>query len=305
MGWIGSKRREARPMAEVHGELAQLDRQLASRHGAYLSYHTEAGPAAVECYGQPPAEHVDRLLDLYARTDSHVLDVGCGAGQTLCRLAARVQEAWGIDLLETVLRAARLRATAAGLANVTLVHGNVAERETAGPLPDGHFDLGLSRRGPNFNAALVAKLKPRAFVVQELVGGGDGEHLRVLLGRQAFLPHDTIDHGGTVRSYLDLGLFPVSSTEFFYDEVFRDVDPRVAYLQQTPATLSDWRLGPRPYGAAPDRAALELYARYHHTSDGIRLLRHRWVFAFRRAPTRYYPADYPVEGAPGQGEPEG
>jgi hypothetical protein len=213
----------------------------------------------------------------------------------LCRLAPRVREAWGIDMLEEALKAARLRAETAGLTNVTLIRGNVAERADVDSLPDGHFALALSRRGPSFNEALVQKLAPDAYAVQELVAGADCAELREFLGRRASTLYAGIGHEGTIRGYLRLGLFPISSTELFYDEFFRDIEHLEAYLRQTPANVSDWRLGPRPYVAERDRAALDLYARYNRTPKGIRLLRHRWVFALRRAEPPRYPVDGPTE----------
>lgn len=166
---------------DAHDELRRLDEQLAHRFGAYLSYATGEGPAVVEHHGQPPAELVDRLLDLYARPDGCFLDVGCGAGHTLCRLAPRVRKAWGIDELAEPLDAARVRARAAGLTNVTVVRGNAVERVAVDQLPDGRFTLALSRRGPNFNEHLVRTLTPGAHVLQELVGGADCAELRELL----------------------------------------------------------------------------------------------------------------------------
>lgn len=283
-------------------ELARLDRRLAETRGAYFGFRTEAGPERTEDYGLSPAAEVDRLLDRYAGPESRVLDVGCGAGQTLCRLAARVREAWGIDMLDRPLEAARLRVAEAGLRNVTFVQGDVALPETAAQLPQAHFDLVLSRRGPNINAALVRALAPGAVALQELVGAADCARLREFLGRSAYLPYQGIGHGDSLRAHLEAGLFPVSSTEFFYEEVFRDVDHLEAYLRQNPANVSDWRLGPRPYDPATDRPGLELYGRYHGAPGGVRLLRHRWVFVRRRAATRYYPVDGPpVAGGAGGG----
>ena len=281
-------------MTDPNDVLRRLDEQLARRSGAYLSYATEEGPALVEHHGQPPAELVDRLLDLYARPDGCFLDVGCGAGFTLCRLAPSVREAWGIDMSETPLQATRLRAAAAGLTNVTVVRGNVVERADMDQLPDERFALALSRRGPNFNEHLVRKLAPDAYVVQELVGGADCadlRELRELLGRRVVSLYHEIGHDGTIRGYARLGLFPVTSTEFFFEEFFRDVDHLEAYLQQSPANVSDWRLGSKPYLPERDRGALELYAGYHHSPKGIRLLRHRWVFALRRVDLPRYPVD--------------
>lgn len=272
-------------------ELARLDRRLAETRGAYFGFQTEASPERTEDYGLSPAAEVDRLLDRYAGPESRVLDVGCGAGQTLCRLAARVREVWGIDMMDRPLEAARLRVAEAGLRNVTFVQGDVALPETAAQLPQAHFDLALSRRGPNINAALVRALAPDAIALQELVGAADCARLREFLGRAAYLPYQGIGHGDSLRAHLEAGLFPVASTEFFYEEVFRDVDHLEAYLRQNPANVSDWRLSPRPYDPATDRPGLELYGRYHGAPGGIRLLRHRWVFVRRRAATRYYPVD--------------
>jgi SAM-dependent methyltransferase len=282
----------------VAEELRRLDRRLAETHGAYFGFRTEAGPVRTDDWGLCPAAEVDRLLDRYAGPETRFLDVGCGAGQTLCRLAARVGEAWGVDMLARPLEAARLRAAGAGLRNVTFVHGDTTAPQTAAQLPEARFDLALSRRGPNLTAALVRALTPDALAVQELVGAADCARLRVFLGRAADLPYQGIGHGDSVRAHLEAGLFPVASTEFFYEEVYRDADHLEAYLRQNPANVSDWRLGPRPYDPATDRPGLELYCRYHATADGVRLRRHRWVFVRRRAPTRYYPVDHlPGAGA--------
>ena len=62
--------------------------RLKESYGAYASYYdTPAAPAHVDYYGEtPPHEELARLLDVYARPDSRVLDVGCGAGFATCRL---------------------------------------------------------------------------------------------------------------------------------------------------------------------------------------------------------------------------
>ena len=85
----------------------------------------------------------------------------------------------------------------------------------------------------------------------------------------------------------------ISSTELFFEEFFTDLPHLEAYLQQTPANISDWRLGTKPYDPARDRPALELYARHFGILNGIRLQRQRWVFTQRRVD----PARYPVDAA--------
>ncbi len=71
-----------------------FDRELAQRYGAFASHPSSVAPALVEYYGENPAVEVDRLLDRYATPESSVLDIGCGAGHILCRLAVRVKAIW-------------------------------------------------------------------------------------------------------------------------------------------------------------------------------------------------------------------
>ena len=143
-------------------DLTDIDTQTQESYGAYASYYdTEAAPAHVDHYGEtPPHEELARLLDVYARPDSRVLDIGCGAGFATCRLAAKVEEAWGFDQDARLLAAASLRAEVLGLTNVTLVEGNVAVAEDVARLPEARFDLAWSQRGPNLNEGLMRALRP-------------------------------------------------------------------------------------------------------------------------------------------------
>ncbi len=78
----------------------------------------------------------------------HVLDVGCGAGQTTreaARMAAEVG-ALGVDVpAETIARAREL-AQPEGLRNVTFEHGDAQVH----PFRSGRFDLAISRFGTIF-----------------------------------------------------------------------------------------------------------------------------------------------------------
>jgi hypothetical protein len=65
--------------------LNDLDEKLAHKYGRYASYQTPIEPV-LETYGDAPADEVDRLLTIFAQPPSTILDLGCGAGQTLCRL---------------------------------------------------------------------------------------------------------------------------------------------------------------------------------------------------------------------------
>ncbi|WP_055585355.1 class I SAM-dependent methyltransferase [Peterkaempfera griseoplana] len=84
----------------------------------------------------------------------HVLDIGCGAGQTT-RLAARHAgegQVVGLDLSQAELDRARELAAAEQLANVRFVRGDAQVH----PLPSGVFDAAISRFGIMFFADPVA-----------------------------------------------------------------------------------------------------------------------------------------------------
>jgi SAM-dependent methyltransferase len=266
--------------------LTDLDRELARRYGSYATYPTDTDPILVETYGDSPADEVDRLLDVLATPDSRVLDLGCGAGFTLCRLAPNVAAIWGFDLDADLLNAARQRVASLGLTNATLVLGNVAVTDDVAQLPDATFDVVLSRRGPNVNASVMPKLRREAYVIQELFQDSPG--LLEMFGRKSFLsalgdnPHWLVDQ------YSWLELFPVSTKVYYYESFFRDADHLAAYLSQE-TTLCSWPLPPLPYEEERDRAALELYARYNRTSKGVRVVNQREVYLFRRAAVHYVP----------------
>lgn len=231
-------------------DLNDIDQQLKEWYGAYAGYYdTPAAPAHVDHYGEtPPHEELTRLLDVYARPGSRVLDIGCGAGVATCRLGAKVTEAWGFDQDARLLAAARRRVEELGLANVTLVEGNVAVAEDLARLPEARFDLAWSQRGPNLNEGLMRALRPNAVVVQELVSDVDGYPLKEVFGRRTYAPYH---HHGTdvlLHRYAELGLFPISVKDYLYDEFFRDA----AHLETALRHGGICRTGayPRPAGTS-------------------------------------------------------
>ena len=268
-----------------------FDTELARRYGGFASYPSDVNPILVEYYGENPAVEVDRLLDQYATPQSSLLDIGCGAGFTLCRLASNVRQITGIDLNEDLLDAARQRIERLGLTNATVAFGDSSIPETLTHLPDAAFDLAFSRRGPNLSEHLLRTLRKEAIFVQELVSNFDGYPVGEIFGRRPYAPYFYTDQQVLLSSYAELGLFPVSSKEYFYEEYFRDREHLEAYLKQIWAMLTNWRLPRKPYDAARDGAALDLYVRYNTTSKGVRILRQRKIFVFRRTVVTYYPVD--------------
>ena len=126
--------------------------QIAQRHA---HFRLLAGPPAL-CYTDAMIEAMNRaarffdadyagylddlpLLEAYAqRTGSPLLELGCGTGRLLIPLAEAGYRVTGVDLSPEMLRIARAKAEAAGVAeSVTLIEGDFADAPLDGDLPPG------------------------------------------------------------------------------------------------------------------------------------------------------------------------
>jgi SAM-dependent methyltransferase len=87
----------------------------------------------------------------------HVLDVGCGCGQTTRTAAASAPagSAVGVDLVEALVQRAKSRAAEAGLVNAAFHVADAARH----PFAPASFDVILSRHGAQFFADPVAAFK--------------------------------------------------------------------------------------------------------------------------------------------------
>ncbi|MGE5334716.1 MAG: class I SAM-dependent methyltransferase [Nitrososphaerota archaeon] len=107
----------------------------------------------------PAAQVVsDRLIALaHVTSGQRVLDIATGAGEpalTVARVVGPAGAVVGIDQAPQMLAAARQRAAAAGLSNVTFIEGNAQTLD----LPVQSFDAVLSRWGLMFFLPLVPAL---------------------------------------------------------------------------------------------------------------------------------------------------
>ncbi len=99
--------------------------------------------------------HSDRLMAAAGvRVSEHVLDLGCGTGETTreAACAAVDGDALGVDLGAHMLERARERAVAEGLTNVSFLQADAQVHEFSPP----PFDVVLSRMGAMFFADPVA-----------------------------------------------------------------------------------------------------------------------------------------------------
>ncbi|MCG6926045.1 MAG: class I SAM-dependent methyltransferase [Acidobacteria bacterium] len=107
---------------------------------------TERRPRSRFYDGRPYAATLDRLLgrlhQLVAdavEPTRRVLDVGCGTGDLLWRLAPKADEVVGIELSPAMVDFGNERLAASALPNVSFVLGDVTR--ALADLPEDHFDL--------------------------------------------------------------------------------------------------------------------------------------------------------------------
>jgi SAM-dependent methyltransferase len=108
-----------------------------------------------EYFDRSVALYHDRLLAVAAIGErEHVLDVGCGTGQTTrdAARAASVGSALGVDLSSRMLDYARRRAVEEGVTNVTFEQGDAQIH----PFEPGAFDVAISRTAAMFFGDHVA-----------------------------------------------------------------------------------------------------------------------------------------------------
>lgn len=239
-----------------------------------------------------------RALDI--RHDDHVLDIGCGTGQTT-REAARMAAAGavvGIDPSARMIDRARELAEAEGIRNVTFVHADAQVH----PFPPEAFDVAISRFGTMFFRepvaafANIARALGRAGRLTMMVWQAhERNEWSVAIGHSlagrggtlppapgALDPFSLADPGVVVRTLEEAG---------FADVTFSDVREPVYYGPDVPTAL-EWVRGfastnevlsamdPASTERALDRLRKSLAA--HAGADGVWFDSRAWIVAARR-----------------------
>jgi SAM-dependent methyltransferase len=230
----------------------------------------------------------------------HVLDIGCGTGQTT-RQAARAAQAGsvlGVDVSAPAIKRARELARAEGLRNVTFEHADAQVHR----FPQERFDLAVSRFGTMFFDDPVA-----AFV-------NIGRALRPAgrLVMMVWQAHERNEWDVTIHQSLEVGEGPVAGasdgpdpfsladpptvqeilqTAGFADVAFTDVHERVYYGPDVAAAL-DWirgftctseilqRLEPAAATRAVENLRVALAA--HQSDDGVWFNSSAWIITAHR-----------------------
>jgi SAM-dependent methyltransferase len=229
----------------------------------------------------------------------HVLDIGCGAGQTTRQAAraARAGSALGVDVSAPAIGRAREAARAEGLGNVTFEHADAQVRR----FPPERFDLAISRLGTMFfddPAAAFANirraLRPAGRLVMMVWQAGDRNEWDVVIRQSlgtAGEPAAGSPGGPDPFSLADPpAVEGILRAAGFAGVGFTDVREPVCYGPDVAAAL-DWvrgftstsevlgRLDPAAAARAVERLREALAA--HLSEDGVWLDSRAWIVTAR------------------------
>jgi ubiquinone/menaquinone biosynthesis C-methylase UbiE len=246
------------------------------------------------------------------RFRDHVLDIGCGAGQTTRQAArtARAGSALGVDVSAPAIERARELARAQELRNVAFEHGDAQVYR----FPQERFDLAMSRFGTMFfddPAAAFANisraLRPAGRLVMMVWQAGERNEWDVAIrqslgGRQALGGRQTPGGRQALAAVASGGPDPFSLADpptvtqileaaGFADVTFTDVCEPVYFGPDVAAAL-DWvrgfrctsetltRLDPAAAARAVRRLRAALAA--HTSDDGVWFDSRAWIVTAHR-----------------------
>jgi ubiquinone/menaquinone biosynthesis C-methylase UbiE len=231
---------------------------------------------------------------------NHVLDIGCGTGQTTREAAQTAQagSALGVDISAPAIERARELARAGGLGNVTFQHANAQVHR----FPRERFDLAISRFGTMFFddppaafANIGRALRPAGRLVMMVWQAHERNDWDIAIHQSlgaAEVPVTIPSGGPDPFSLAD----PPTVTEIlkaagFDDVAFEDVHEPVNYGPDVAAAL-DWVRGFActsdalkpldPAGAARVAERLRETLAEHLSEDGVWFDSRAWIVTARR-----------------------
>jgi SAM-dependent methyltransferase len=225
----------------------------------------------------------------------HVLDIGCGTGQT-AREAARAAgagSALGVDVSAPAIGRARELARAEGLSNVTFEQADAQVHR----FPPERFDLAISRFGTMFFddpvtafANIRRALRPAGRLVMMVWQAGERNQWDVVIRQSLGAPGGPAAGAGAFSLADPPAVAEILRAAGFAAVAFTDVREPVCYGRDVAAAL-DWvrgftstsevlrRLDPAAAARAVERLREALAA--HLSDDGVWLDSRAWIVTAR------------------------
>jgi len=164
-----------------------------------------------------PWDYAD-IVAQHLQTESDLLDIGTGGGETLLAFAPLFRSALGIDIDPGMIDTATRNAH--GRSNVTF---RLSSHELEG-VPET-FDIALNRHAPFSAPALARHLKPGGLFITQQVGERNMGNVKRALGQRASSPP-------VAREMFEgTGLRVVELREYDVEYTVKDVESLVFWLQ--------------------------------------------------------------------------
>ena len=232
--------------------------------------------------------------------DDHVLDIGCGTGQTTRQAArtAKAGTALGVDISAPAIERARELAEAEGLGNVTFEHADAQVHR----LPQHRFDLATSRFGTMFFddpgaafANIRRALRPAGRLVMMVWQSHERNEWDVAIDQSLAGPEEPVAAAAAGSDPFSLADPPavrqILGAAGFADIAFTDVDEPVCYGPDVASALDRVRgftdtrevlnrLDPAAAARAVGRLRETLSA--HLSDDGVWFGSRAWIITARR-----------------------
>jgi SAM-dependent methyltransferase len=252
-------------------------------------------------YDDELRRHDEPLRRAYGvQPHEHVLDIGCGIGQTTCEAArlARAGSALGVDISASAIERARELAQAQGIRNVTFERADAQVH----PFPRERFDLAISRFGTMFFADPVAAfanvgraLRPAGRLVMMVWQAHDRNEWNVAIRQSLAVPGGSAAVASAGPDPFSLAdpqaVTGILEAAGFADVAFTDVNERVYYGPDVAAAL-DWVRGFRctsdvlsrldPAAAAGALGRLREMLAAHLSGSGVWFDSRAWIVTARR-----------------------
>lgn len=215
--------------------------------------------------GNPEALFEQKLLELSAK-DKVALDLGCGDGSFMLRLAQHFQEIVGIEISTERLKLAQAAQKQQGQNNVRFEKQDASHTS----FPDQSFDLVYSRRGPSPYQECQRLLKAQGHFAMISIGEKDAWELKEIFGRgQGYHVWHTTALEQAIEQLQQAGFAVTYQQDVFFDEYYPLIEHLDLFLQRVPIF--------EDYDSEQDRAFLEAYVARAQTARGIHLPRQRYL----------------------------
>lgn len=250
-------------MKVTHEQLSQIAAAVGERSGWDFSrMRTSREPV--------PWDYLE-LAPRYLKPTDVILDVGTGGGEKFLAFAPHVSFGVGIDLDPAMIRVARVNA--AGRENVSFATMGAE----ALALPDGAFDVVLTRHAPVEVAEVVRVLRPGGYFVSQQVGARNMANIRRAFATGSDTQYN-VEERARIDGFTRLGCEIVATGAYDVRYWVEDIPSLVFWLRaiaganEVPAGFTierDWRTVSR------------IIARYS-TARGIETNEHRTLLIVRK-----------------------